>query len=130
MANPSSPGWHPHPTRKGKFGYWNGREWDNDVRDSMPESKPNRSTPSGRQAERAAAVERSASSKPVDLVNPIALGVSVAIVGGILLGLGLRDDGNAALVALGYMAAGVGTIVAQVGLIALAVSLGIRHARR
>lgn len=108
MSTPAEPGWHPHPTKRGKYGYWNGRTWDDDVRDSPPGSSARGRAPRSRGA-----------GRTVGAIDCIVVGVLLSLVGGFILA------GNESL--LGYVVLGVGSAWLQVGLIAKGVAIGLRE---
>lgn len=44
MARARTAGWHPHPTKKGALGYWDGQEWTDDIASVHPAGGPSLGT--------------------------------------------------------------------------------------
>lgn len=106
MSNPSSAGWHPHPTRRGKYGYFNGKTWDDEVRDAPPGSSKGRP-------------KRERGANRVGATDCLVVGVLLSLVGGFVL------NANESL--LGYIVLGVGSAWLTVGLVAKGVAIGMRE---
>ncbi|WP_134767048.1 hypothetical protein [Nocardioides sp. 1609] len=135
MSTSSPPGWYPHPTKRGKYGYFNGRNWDEEVRDAPPAGAAARPQSGERDPLDVLAGRREASQNapirttgsPVSPWAIIGIGLIVAVVGSVLLAVDDGADGWARM--LGLVASGLASIVILVGAVAAGVVFGLRYDR-